>query len=421
MPFQVAVVVQHMQHIVDRRGAVPALRFPVRIEGAVTAEGIGIEAACDGGRRQQLEGDGIARPSEDRSQPALVVLQVRLPPDAQHLVPIDPLDIVRQRFVPFGVPQTVVQFVEEHLDMVRDAAAQPAAHVPAKPVRKFEPIGFGERRKAGSGRIFAPRLQVVGRIDVGVCAQPGLFEERFEADAAGQDHADLPSMDLAVSAQPTEKFIRCPLTFRRDATPIVFEQTVDENRQFVDREHNRPLARRQRREDCVASLRPVSRVDTGAQLHLHVRDGQFFEVFAGLFEDIGETVFDPAPNPTQRSRLNAYLGNRVGRVCRGFQIDENRFEFAAVVQPPQQFPDEAGLAHAPLRGQQRMGSVAHPFPDRFEFRLTVKKPVAVDPIASGFSQHCDFPTDLLQTISLGNTGLSRRVSIFRKFFYCKYI
>ena len=60
-------------------------------------------------------------------------------------------------------------------------------------------------------------------------------------------------------------------------------------------------------------------------------------------------------------------------------------EVAFVVQLPQEFAHEAGLAHAPLGGQQRVGSVPDPLSQILEFSLAVKEPVAVDPVGARFS------------------------------------
>ena len=85
------------------------------------------------------------------------MLQVGLPPDAQHLVQIDPFPIIRRGVSPALVPQVFVQLVEEHLDVVRDAAAQPPAHVLADLRGKIDTVLFGQRREARGGDYFAPR------------------------------------------------------------------------------------------------------------------------------------------------------------------------------------------------------------------------------------------------------------------------
>ena len=61
----------------------------------------------------------------NRLQPALVVLEVDLPPHALLLPRIDPLDIVQRGISPPDAPQMIVHPVEGQLDTVRDAPTQP--------------------------------------------------------------------------------------------------------------------------------------------------------------------------------------------------------------------------------------------------------------------------------------------------------
>ena len=88
-----------------------------------------------------------------------------------------------------------------------------------------------------------------------------------------------------------------------------------------------------------------------------------------------------------RPRANRDLGDGVGPVQGGFQIDENRFEFTVLRQAPQQFSHEARLAHAPLRGHQGVIAVPHAIRQDLKLHLPVEETVFLNPVASALSQH----------------------------------
>ena len=335
------------------------------------------------------------------------MLHVDLTPDAQHLVQIDPLRVFGRCVLPAGAPQAVVKLVEEHLDVMGDAATQAPAHVLADLRRKPDVVGLGERRQAGRGGFLAPGFQVVGGIYVGVSAEPGLLQERFESYAARQDHRDSASMRLPVPAQPAQELVGRAPSLRRGQPGVVLEQPVDEDRQFVDGADDGPVAHGQSREYRIASLRPVSCIDSRAQFHLDVRESQFLESFAYVLQYVRETILDSIPGALQRPRLYPDLGNRVGRVHCSLQIDENRLEFAGIRQPLQQLPHEARLAHAPLRRQQGVGSVSNAFFERFELGLPIEEPVAIDPVASALCKHRQFPNRFIGNNIVGNKSAVR--------------
>ena len=399
-------MLQHMQHVPERGGAFLVDR--ARKMRAVPVYGVAVEAAPDGGGGEYFEGDRIPRPPEHRFQPSFVVLHVHLTADAKHFVQPDPRHVVGRRLVPPGAPQMVVQLVEEHLDMVRDAAAQPPAHVFGDLARKVDPVGFGERRQAGCGGVPAPRFQVVGGKDVGLRAQTGPLQDRFEADAARQDHRDPAAMRLAVPAQPAQERVRHPPPLRRHAVVRVGEQPVDQDRQLVQRQHHRLAARRQRREDIVAPLGPASGVDPGAQLDLEVRYRQLLDQAARPFQGVGEDRPDPVPRPAQRPRLDPDLGDRIRRVHRRFQVDEHGLERTGLAQPALQFAHQAGLPHAPLRRQQAVGPLPNALFQRRKLRLAIEEPVPVDPVASALCEHGEIPNNFLGNNIVGKNSTVKR-------------
>ena len=87
-----------------------------------------------------------------------------------------------------------------------------------------------------------------------------------------RDHGYPSPMGLSVPAQPAEKCIRLLPAFRCDSAAVVLEQPVDEDRQFVDGEHDRPGAAGERCEDRIAPLGPIAGVDSGPQLYFQVGD-----------------------------------------------------------------------------------------------------------------------------------------------------
>ena len=99
--------------------------------------------------------------------------------------------------------------------------------------------------------------------------EPGLLQDRLQAHAAGEDQTNPALMFLTVLAQPTQELVHRLPSLRRDAVVIPLEQTIDENRQLVDGQHYRPAVLRQGRENLIASLPPVSRINPGSQFHLY--------------------------------------------------------------------------------------------------------------------------------------------------------
>ena len=271
------------------------------------------------------------------------MLQVNLATDAQHLVQIDPLDVFGQGLLPSGAPKVIMKLVEIDLYMVWDAASESPTHELRDLGRKIDFIRFSQGGQAADGSMFVPWMQVVGREDVGVSAQAGLLQQRFKSDAAGEDHGHAPAMGLAVAAQPAQKRVREHPSFRRDAIRVALEQPVDEDGQFVDRQHDRFVARGQRSEDSVAPVGPVAGVDPGPKSYLQVGNRQLFDPVSCFSEHVDETGFDPIEYSVQVPGSNADFGDRIGRVGSSFYVDEDRFSLASDLEASQQFAYETRL------------------------------------------------------------------------------
>ena len=201
-------------------------------------------------------------------------------------------------------------------------------------------------------------------------------QDRLQADAAGGDQAYSALVVLTVPAQPAQELVDGPLPLRRDAVVVVLQHPVDEDRQLVDRQHDRPIALGQSGEDLVAFLPPASSVDSRPQLHAHLGDGHRLDPLA----DVGEQGLDSGPRALRRLRLKRDLRDGVRRGAGVFQIDEHRLEVAVGRQVAQQLPHQTRLAHPPLRGQQRVGPVAHPVREQVELGLPVEEALSLDPV-----------------------------------------
>ena len=101
---------------------------------------------------------------------------------------------------------------------------------------------------------------------------------------------------------------------------------------------------------------------------------------------VGKEGSDATPSGLNRFRPNGDLGYGVGRVVRRFQVNEDRGVVPFVIQLAQELAHEAGLAHAPLCGQERVGAVLDALPEFLEFSLAVEEAVAVDPVGACFYQ-----------------------------------
>ena len=386
LPLQVPVVFEQEKHVLDRHRIAPALA-PL-LELAIPVDDITPQpAATDRGFGQDLQGGAIPLPSQHHLQPALVVLQVHLSADAEHLGGVHALHVFHRGFFPAGAAQVLVEVVEELLHVVGDLTPQPAAHLPADGEGKVEAVGLRQGREAGGRGLVVPGLQIEGRVDVRVGAEPGLCQDRLQAHAAGEDQANAASMCLAVLAEPAQELIRRPPPLRGDAVVSPLEQPVDQNRQLVDCEHHGPVAFGQSGEDLVPLLPPVPGVDPRPELDLDLVDGHRIDSIADLSQGAGESRLDPRPGALHRPRPSPDLGDGVRRGGGVLQVDEDRLEAALFVQAPQQLPNQAGLAHPPLRGQQGMGAVPDPLDEGLELHLPVEEPIPLDPVGSGFLEH----------------------------------
>ena len=102
-------------------------------------------------------------------------------------------------------------------------------------------------------------------------------------------------MRLAILAQPSHEAVHRLLALRRHAVVLPLEQPIDQDWQLVNREDERPLVFGQGRENFVPLVLPVAGVDTGAQFHLDLRDGQRIDAINHPLKDIGKPGLDATP------------------------------------------------------------------------------------------------------------------------------
>lgn len=217
-------------------------------------------------------------------------------------------------------------------------------------------------------------------------AEAGLPQYRLEAYASGEDHRDPAPVLLAAPPEPRQDRVGRLPALRGNAVVLPLEEPVDENREFVEREHHRQVVLTECLEYLVALLPPVARVDSRAELHLQFRDGQRVDPIERAAENVAEPGPDPLPCTPNGLRPGGNFGNRILRGIGGFQVDEDRCKLVSVLQEAQQLPDQARLAHPPLRRKQRMRSVPDTLPERLEFDFTVVEPVSLDPVRSGLPE-----------------------------------
>ena len=145
---QIPVVLEHSKYVVDRHGTIAHRPGPGLL--AIEVHGSALEhTGVDGGLGQQSERGPIAIGSEHQFQPALVVIEIRLPANAEHLAGVHAFDVVERGTAPTVQAQTLVQAVEKPLHVVGNETAQPAAHLLTRGEGQVEPASLRERGKAG--------------------------------------------------------------------------------------------------------------------------------------------------------------------------------------------------------------------------------------------------------------------------------
>ena len=163
---QIPVVFEHSQYVVDRHGM--SAHRPDRELLAIQVHGSALQhTTVDRGFGQQSERGPVfwrtlAIGSEHQFQPALVVIQIRLPANAEHLARVHPLDVFGRGMAPTLQAQTLVQAVEEPLHVVGNQTPQPAANLLAPGEGQVEAASLRERGKAAERGLLVPRFQLQG-------------------------------------------------------------------------------------------------------------------------------------------------------------------------------------------------------------------------------------------------------------------
>ena len=165
------------------------------------------QTAPNRGFGQQLKRGSVVHRPKHQPQPGLVVLEVYLTPDGEHFAGVDARHVFQRGFASTGAAQILVQVVEERLHVMRHLTPEPATYLPAHVERKGEAVGLRQFTEAGRRGRLVPRFQIEGGIDIRLSAETGPSQDRFQTDAAGEDHDDPAAMVLTVSAQPAEERI----------------------------------------------------------------------------------------------------------------------------------------------------------------------------------------------------------------------
>ena len=166
---------------------------------------------------------------------------------------------------------------------------------------------------------------------------------------------------LAQATQPAQEQWRFLLAFS------LSQQAGEEDGQLVQYEQDAGVVVGEGLDECFALL-PPSVVASGAELHAELVGAQFLDV-----------LLEPAP---ERSRQAASAGHTVGFLGdgadeilrRGRIFNVHKEELPAIApQTLAQCFGNAGLAHAPLSGEQDVGAAAHPRFEQAQLRLAVEE------------------------------------------------
>ena len=88
------------------------------------------------------------------------------------------------------------------------------------------------------------------------------------------------------------------------------------------------------------------------------------------------------PHALHRPRASADLRDGIRRVHGALQVHKDRLEVLSVSEPAQELAHQTGLAHTPLRGEQRMRAISNLLFERCYVVDPVEEPIAIDPIAA---------------------------------------
>ena len=117
---------EHSKHVVDRHPLVGHRPDPELL--AIPVDGTAPQhATVDRGFGQEGQGGAVAIGAEDELQSALVVVEIHLPANAEHLAGVHALDVLERgdaRTV--RAPEVLVQAVEEPLHVVGSRLADPS-------------------------------------------------------------------------------------------------------------------------------------------------------------------------------------------------------------------------------------------------------------------------------------------------------
>ncbi len=293
--------------------------------------------------------------------------------------------------------------------MLRDAAAQPTAHLPAHLLREVEIVGPSEFAQTLDRRLLIPRFEVERGEDVGVSTQFGPLEDRFETHAARHDHRDPSSVRLPVLSEPAQEFIRVPPALGRHFEIVALQKPIHQDREFIDRKDHGSSALCQRRKHRVTLRTPIPRVDSRTQLHPEFAHAEFVDTIHRCARRLPDPIRHAAPGAPNPPRRRGDLHDGVRGRRRVLEIDEHGREVALIPQASQKLSDQTRLPHPALGGDQRMDAVPDALHEGFYLDIPVEEAVTLDPVSSRLPQtHIYLPSILLATNMLATIALGSR-------------
>ena len=209
-----------------------------------------------------------------------------------------------------------------------------------------------------------------------------MAQNRLQPYAARDDQTNPVLMGLTILAQPSHETVRGRSSLGSDEVRVSLQQTVDQYGQFINGQHHRPFVGRQSFKHLIADPLPVAGVHPSTQPHLQLRNTQLFNILADASETAAHQRRYPAPDALERPCLGRHLGHGIRSIHSGFHVHEHGGHLSLIIQLAQEFPDQARLPHAALRGQQRVGAVFHALPQQPKLCLPVEETVSINPVAA---------------------------------------
>ena len=217
---------------------------------------------------------------------------------------------------------------------------------------------------------FVPRPQTNGVEVVDAIRDAEPTHERCEPDAARYEkNRGVLAECLEHAAQPAQEFVDPMWVI------ILAKHSLEEDRQLVDDQEHRAALRRTIAKQLLPVTPPTSRVQSGTDLHAEIECADFLDI-------VGQPTLHPGDESRcyreHRVRGSSDFRDDILGTARPLDIGENKIP-ALSRKPPPKFPDDAGLPHATLSGQQHVVLVADQISQCLQLGFTIEEIAAAHP------------------------------------------